>query len=93
MDVFLKSIIEIINFINDQFKDYKIRVFVEEKGISYLNSNNNWLGDFYLETNKFYISVWFYINLMKHFKNQDEMNDFIKPIIKKIIGRLLNQVI
>ena len=75
---------EIINFINNKFKNHKIKIFVEQKRIGYYNSNNDrWLGTFYLKRNKFYISVWFYINLMKHFKNQDEMNEYIKPIIRK----------
>ena len=82
---------EIINFINNKFKNHKIKIFVEQKRIKCHNSNN-WLGDFYLETNKFYISVWFYINLMKHFKNQDEMNEYIKPIIRKIIGKKINEI-
>ena len=82
---------EIINFINDLFKDHKIKIYVEEKKIRY-NNNNYWLGSFYLKRNQFYISVWFYINLMKHFKNQDEMNEYIKPIIRKIIGKKINEI-
>ena len=80
-----------INFIDDQFKNYKIKIYVEENIIEYYNSNNNWLGSFYLKRNQFYISYyWFYNNnLKKHFKDKDEMYEFSKPFLEKIIGRLL----
>ena len=77
---------EIINIINDEFKDYKINIDVEEKAISYLNSNNDWLGDFYLETNEFIYNYY----LMIHFNN--EMIEFLKPIIGKIINKKLNEI-
>ena len=80
----------IINFINNEFKDYKIKIFVDEKGINYLNPNDRWLGSFYLKRNEFYISVLLYNNLIKHFNNQDEMHEFITPIIEKIINRKLS---
>ena len=83
-----------INFINDQFKDYTIRVFVEQKRILYYKSDNDWLGRFFLETNEFGGSYyWFYNNLIRHFKNSYDMNVFLKFVIEKIIGRSLNQVI
>ena len=83
----------IINFINNEFKDYKIKIFVEEKKIRYYNSNNDWLGTLFLKTNEFDSSYWFYNNLIEHFKNIDEMKEFIKPVLEKIIGRSLNRVI
>ena len=86
---------EIINIINDQFKNHKITIDIEQKRIDYYNSNNGWwLGAFYLETNElhFSYSFWFYHDIKKHFKNIDEMNEFIKPVLEKIIGRLLNRV-
>ena len=84
---------EIIKFINDQFKNHKIIIDVEQKRIDYYNSKNDWLGTFYLETNDFYIIYWFYNNLMEHFKNRYQMYEFIKPFLGKIIGRSLNRVI
>ena len=78
----------IINFINNEFKDYKIKIFVDEKGINYLNPNDRWLGSFYLNTNKFVTNYY----LTEHFKNIDEMNEFIKPILRKIIHKKINVI-
>ena len=79
---------EIIRIINDLFKDYKIKIDVEQKKIIYYKSNDWCLGIFYLETNEFDSGYyWLYYNLIKHFNNQDEMKDYIKPILEKIINR------
>ena len=81
-----------INFINDEFKDHTITVLVEQKRIEYYN-NNNFLGFLFLNTNElyipfqFYISVWFYHDIRKHFKSRYEMIEFIKPVLEKIIDK------
>ena len=81
---------EIIRVINDHFKDHTIEIYVEEKRIDCYDCNNYWLGTFYLKSNRFGGSyTWFYKNLMKHFNNDNEMIEFIKPFIEKIIGRSL----
>ena len=74
--------------IND-FKNHKIIVDVEYERTKYYNFNNDWLGTFYLKRNEFDISVLLYRNLSRHLNNQDEMNEFIKLVIEKMIGRLL----
>ena len=82
--------------INESFKSHKIKIYVEQKRIDYYNSNNEWwLGAFYLETNElhFSYSFWFYHDIKKHFNNDNEMIEFIKPFLEKIIGRSLNRVI
>ena len=82
---------EIMNFINDLFNDHKIIIDAEQNIIDYYKSDTyRWLGNFYLKTNKFYAGYWFYNNLMKHFNNQDEMYEFIKLVIEKMIGKSLN---
>ena len=69
-------------------KNHKIKIDVEDEIINYYNSKNDWLGYLYLETNEFiYSYYWLYYNLIKHFNNQDEMKDYIKPILEKIINR------
>ena len=84
---------EIIKVINDLFKDHTIIIDVEQKEIEYYTYNNDWLGTLFLKTNEFDSSYWFYNNLIEHFKNIDEMKEFIKPVLEKIIGRSLNRVI
>ena len=75
--------------IND-FKNHKIKIDVERDNIEFYNLNNyRWLGSFSLETNEFDIGYWLYNNLKKHFKDKDEMYEFSKPFLEKIIGRLL----
>ena len=83
---------EIINFINDRFKDHTIDIDVEEKRINYYKSNNDLLGSFYLNTNEFYISVPFYYNLMKYFKNRYEIYEFLKLVLEKIISKKINKI-
>ena len=66
----------------------KIKIDVERDNIEYYNFNNYWLGDFYLKTNEFDYSYYgVFNNLMKHFENIDEMYEFSKPFLEKIIGR------
>ena len=84
---------EIIRVINDEFKNHKIEIFVEEKRIVYYNFKDDSLGTVYIETNNFYVWYWLYYNLIKYFKDKDEMYEFIKPFIGKIIGRSSNRVI
>ena len=85
---------EIIKVIKNLFKDYKIQINVEEKRIVCYDCNNYWLGTFYLKSNRFGGSyTWFYKNLMKHFNNDNEMYEFIKPLIGKIIGKKINEIL
>ena len=83
---------QIINFIIHRLKNDKIKIDVEEKKILYYKSDNDWLGRFYLKSNEFDSSYWFYHDIKKYFKNKDEMYEFSKPFIEKIIGRLLNKL-
>ena len=85
---------EIINIINDQFKNHKIEINIEQKAIRYYyNNKNNFLGYLYIKTNNFYAGYWFYNNLMNHFKNRYEMKEFLKPVIGKTIKRKINQIL